>query len=393
MILQASQNYVAYHGVLGPLGRACATIAGSAAMPVAVHLDHATGTELVREAAGLGFGSAILLDGLGDPVVAAWIPPWGDQRWYVIPDGTDWDTILGWLVQKGSARVCAGCAAPGPLPALPRSRLADRRRAGCPEGRGGAGRASRRGEAEEKLRLEQALREAEGRAEPVRHALVYGTGAELVGAVAQVLTAAGLRSIDLDELGGTRSADLLVGTDGPPLCLVEVKATSGSATENLVNHLQRHLTTWPQLRPDQPVTGRSSSSTTSTGCTRPKEQPTSAPAPSSSPRCPLRSSALWRDTAAIQPPPGSAAPPARHWPGWADNGHHLAQDDGTVSGYRLGHQPGVAVQPLQGLHGGLVGAGPAEPGGDDLTLFGHRLLADDYQVTVGDCSPRSSSRP
>ena len=234
--------------------------------------------------------------------------------------------------------------------------------------------------------------EAEGRAGPVRHALVYGTGAELVGAVAQVLTAAGLRSIDLDELGGTRSADLLVGTDGPPLCLVEVKATSGSATENLVNHLQRHLTTWPQLRPDQPVTGRSSSSTTSTGCTRPKEQPTSAPAPSSSPRCPLRSSALWRDTAAIQPPPGSAAPPARHWPGWADNGHHLAQDDGTVSGYRLGHQPGVAVQPLQGLHGGLVGAGPAEPGGDDLTLFGHRLLADDYQVTVGDRSPRSSSR-
>ena len=27
----------------------------------------------------------ILVDALGDPVVAAWIPPSGDQRWYVIP--------------------------------------------------------------------------------------------------------------------------------------------------------------------------------------------------------------------------------------------------------------------------------------------------------------------
>jgi fructose-bisphosphate aldolase, class II len=59
VILQVSQNCVAYHGVLGPLGRACATIAGSAAVPVALHLDHATGTELVREAAGLGFGSVM----------------------------------------------------------------------------------------------------------------------------------------------------------------------------------------------------------------------------------------------------------------------------------------------------------------------------------------------
>jgi fructose-bisphosphate aldolase, class II len=59
VILQVSQNCVAYHGALGPLGRACATIAGSAAVPVALHLDHATSTELVREAAGLGFGSVM----------------------------------------------------------------------------------------------------------------------------------------------------------------------------------------------------------------------------------------------------------------------------------------------------------------------------------------------
>jgi hypothetical protein len=41
---------------------------------------------------------------------------------------------------------------------------------------------------------------------------------------------------------------------------------------------------------------------------------------------------------------------------------------GQLGGYRLGHQPGVAVQPWQGLLGGLVGAGPAEPDGGDLTV-------------------------
>jgi len=59
VVLQVSQNCVAYHGALAPLGRACATIAGSAAVPVALHLDHATSTDLVREAAGVGFGSVM----------------------------------------------------------------------------------------------------------------------------------------------------------------------------------------------------------------------------------------------------------------------------------------------------------------------------------------------
>jgi fructose-bisphosphate aldolase, class II len=59
VVLQLSQNCVAYHGALGPLGRACAAIAGSAAVPVALHLDHITGTDLVREADGLGIGSVM----------------------------------------------------------------------------------------------------------------------------------------------------------------------------------------------------------------------------------------------------------------------------------------------------------------------------------------------
>jgi fructose-bisphosphate aldolase, class II len=59
VVLQVSQNCVAYHGALGPLGRACASIADSAAVPVALLLDHATGMELIAEAAALGFGSVM----------------------------------------------------------------------------------------------------------------------------------------------------------------------------------------------------------------------------------------------------------------------------------------------------------------------------------------------
>ena len=60
--------------------------------------------------------------------------------------------------------------------------------------------------------------------------------------------------MDLDQdLGGTRSADLLVTAGGPLWRLVEVKSASGAAPEQLVSYLQRHLTTWPQLRPE-PVT-------------------------------------------------------------------------------------------------------------------------------------------
>jgi fructose-bisphosphate aldolase class II len=59
VVLQVSENCVAYHRALDPLGGACAAIAGTAAVPVALHLDHATGMELVREAARLGFGSVM----------------------------------------------------------------------------------------------------------------------------------------------------------------------------------------------------------------------------------------------------------------------------------------------------------------------------------------------
>jgi fructose-bisphosphate aldolase, class II len=59
VVLQISQNCVAYHGALAPIGLAALAIARSAAVPVVVHLDHATAEPLVRAAAGIGIGSVM----------------------------------------------------------------------------------------------------------------------------------------------------------------------------------------------------------------------------------------------------------------------------------------------------------------------------------------------
>ena len=59
VVLQISENCAAYHGALAPIMTACLAIAGAAGVPAAVHLDHATSADLVREAAGLGAGSVM----------------------------------------------------------------------------------------------------------------------------------------------------------------------------------------------------------------------------------------------------------------------------------------------------------------------------------------------
>jgi len=59
VVLQISQNCVAYHGALEPIARAALAVAERAAVPVAVHLDHATGEDLVRAAAAVGLRSVM----------------------------------------------------------------------------------------------------------------------------------------------------------------------------------------------------------------------------------------------------------------------------------------------------------------------------------------------
>lgn len=59
IVLQISQNAVRYHGTLEPVAAATLAAARASAVPVAVHLDHATEDELVYEAVRLGFGSVM----------------------------------------------------------------------------------------------------------------------------------------------------------------------------------------------------------------------------------------------------------------------------------------------------------------------------------------------
>jgi fructose-bisphosphate aldolase, class II len=59
VVLQISENAVRYHGALEPLAQATLSVARDSATPVAVHLDHATDVELVRQAVWLGFGSVM----------------------------------------------------------------------------------------------------------------------------------------------------------------------------------------------------------------------------------------------------------------------------------------------------------------------------------------------
>ena len=66
VVLQISENCAAYHGALEPIARACLAVARAAAVPVAVHLDHASSAELVRAASSFGLGS-VMYDGSGLP--------------------------------------------------------------------------------------------------------------------------------------------------------------------------------------------------------------------------------------------------------------------------------------------------------------------------------------
>ncbi|GAA4727603.1 hypothetical protein Prum_068420 [Phytohabitans rumicis] len=194
----------------------------------------------------------ILIDSLGAPVVAAWVSLAGDQRWYVLPDRVAWDNVLDWLMHKALPQY-----APAVLRRTRSPHFVD------PDLQTGDELSARAGLAEleerytlDRTQFEQDLRVAEEKASPIRYGLLYGTGTELVEAVAAVLTAAGLSVIDLDaELGAPQSADLLASAPGSNRKLVEVKGAGGAAQENLVGYLQRHLDTWPQLRPDQPVDG------------------------------------------------------------------------------------------------------------------------------------------
>jgi hypothetical protein len=193
----------------------------------------------------------ILIDSLGAPVAAVWVSPDERQRWYIVPDGTDWDTVIAWLMIH---------AVPAYVPEAPRRhRLAS---AVDPDLETPAESEARVALADleiqyarDKARLEQNRADAKAVADPIRYGLLFGTGRVLVDAVAEALSAAGFAVDDVDAmLGATKSADLLV-TFGPHRRLVEVKSAGDDAKEPLVGALLRHQDTWGELQPGTPPDG------------------------------------------------------------------------------------------------------------------------------------------
>lgn len=205
----------------------------------------------VAPAAAVARLQPILEDTLGSPVAAVWVPTNADLRWYFLPDTADWTSVIGWVIRK---------ALPAHAPdALRRARPAtftdpDLETEAETRARASMARLEQR-YASEMHDLEQQLRRAREQADPVREGLLFGSGQQVVDAVARVLADAGFAVTDLDrDLQSPKSADLLVSYGGESR-LVEVKSQAGNAREDLVGDLQRHLTTWPELRADHPVAG------------------------------------------------------------------------------------------------------------------------------------------
>lgn len=197
-----------------------------------------------------GHLTPLLVTALGEPVAAAWTSDDHSERIYLLPEQQDWTQTLRWLVQH-----CLTQHAPTglrqvrrdllPVPAKLRS--IDEQQATA---------------ALESLRIEHAttLKQAEAAeqhardtADTIRDALLHSTGTHLVDAVATVLRDAGLDVEDLDQrFGDTISADLLA-THGDYKTLIEVKSSNNAAGEDLAHRMTKHLNTWPNIAPDDPV--------------------------------------------------------------------------------------------------------------------------------------------
>ncbi|MDO9378089.1 MAG: class II fructose-bisphosphate aldolase [Nocardioidaceae bacterium] len=66
VVLQLSENAIAFHRTPDAIAAACVAVARTSSTDVALHLDHVTGDELVRRTADLGF-SSVMYDGSKHP--------------------------------------------------------------------------------------------------------------------------------------------------------------------------------------------------------------------------------------------------------------------------------------------------------------------------------------
>lgn len=84
VILAISENCVRYHGTLEPIATAMLALARAAAVPVGVHLDHATSASLVRAALEVGITSVMFdasgLDYAANIAATAEVAAWCHER-------------------------------------------------------------------------------------------------------------------------------------------------------------------------------------------------------------------------------------------------------------------------------------------------------------------------
>ena len=198
-----------------------------------------------------GVFKPILVNEIGEAMAGVWIPEEEDWRWYVVPRGNDWRQLIDWMILR---------VVPEYVPAAQRRvRTAEPLDDALLTGTELTARAALdefEGTVEEqRAELVGRLTSAQDEANDVRSGLLYGTSRELVGAVKSVLEAAHIVTEDLDEtLGVGMSGDLLVAI-ADKYWLVEVKSASGNAGEALMDDLQRHVRTWPELNRPETLSG------------------------------------------------------------------------------------------------------------------------------------------
>ncbi|MFY0405870.1 class II fructose-bisphosphate aldolase [Solicola sp. PLA-1-18] len=105
VVLQLSENAIAFHRSPDAIAAACVAVAREASVDVALHLDHVTGDALVRRTAELGF-SSVMYDGSTHPY---------EQNVAATADAATWASENGvWLeAELGEVGGKDGAHAPG----------------------------------------------------------------------------------------------------------------------------------------------------------------------------------------------------------------------------------------------------------------------------------------
>ncbi len=187
----------------------------------------------------------LLVDGLRNPVVAAWDPVGVtvDQHWYIVPSGVNWESLVAWLFDRGIRAYVPAAASRTPALAVldDRLRTAKERNAIADLDRFEQEVTARRGG------LQSAIQQVTNEADTIRRPLLYESGEPFKEAVAAILFSCHFNVEDLDEtFGAGRSGDLLASRNGHHW-LIESKGLMGAPKEADVADVVKHRETWRKL--------------------------------------------------------------------------------------------------------------------------------------------------